>query len=80
MPPVVSGASRIGVRLKLAREAAGLTQLDAMVAIRQAGHPKLSVSTLQRWERTGAISFEDAILMARIYGTTLDEMAGLPSR
>lgn len=68
--------SRLGVRLRLAREAAGMTQLDAVVAMRQLGRQKLSESTLQRWEATGSVRLDDAMLLARAYGCSLDDLAG----
>lgn len=78
MSTPTGASSRLGTRLKLAREAAGLTQLDAVVALRQLGRVRLSSSTLQRWEYTGAIPLEDAMLLARAYEISLDELAGMP--
>lgn len=49
-----------------------------MHEVRQHGRPTLSESSLQRWEYTGSIRLADAIILARIYGCSLDELAGVP--
>lgn len=66
----------LGQRLQRARQAAGLTQVEAMREVRQHGRPSLSESSLQRWEATGSIRLADAIILARVYGVTLDELVG----
>jgi transcriptional regulator with XRE-family HTH domain len=67
----------LGKRLQAARQRTGLTQVEAMQEVRQHGRPSLSESSLQRWEATGSVQLADAIVLARVYGCTLDELAGL---
>lgn len=48
-----------------------------MREVRQHGRPTLSESSLQRWEATGSIRLADAIILARVYGVSMDELVGL---
>lgn len=73
----ISREQRLGDRLQAARQVAGLTQVEALREVRQHGRPTLSESSLQRWEATGSIRLADAVILARVYGCSLDELAGL---
>jgi hypothetical protein len=37
---------------------------------------EITTSTLQRWESSGLLSFDSAVRLADIYGTTIDSLAG----
>lgn len=61
----------VAARLREARDAAGLTQEEVWAAFRDGDRPT-SLSSIQRWEYTGSLKFEDARMWALITRVSLD--------
>ena len=66
---------RISAALRTARERAGLTEQEVIDLLHARG-VSISISTLERWERTGGIRLEEAVDVAAVYHMSLDELAG----
>lgn len=67
----------IGRSLKAAREARGMTQEDVAFELRVRAAEHDSLGTVKRWETIGSIKLDDAVILASIYGMTVDELVSL---
>jgi hypothetical protein len=66
---------RSSAALRCARERASLDAQEVVDLMRARG-VSISTATLERWERTGGIRLEEAVDLAAVYHTSIDELAG----
>ena len=65
----------IAQALRRARRWRGVTQ-EALAALLRESGATTATNTVQRWERTGSIKLDDAMLLASTYRITLEQLAG----
>lgn len=65
----------IAQALRRARRWKGITQ-EALAALLRTMGATTATNTVQRWERTGSIKLDDAMLLAMTYGISLEQLAG----
>ena len=70
---------RISAALRKARSRASLSPQQVVDLMRARGVP-ITTATLERWEHTGGIRLEEAVDLAAVYHTTIDELAGRRAR
>jgi hypothetical protein len=70
---------RISAALRKARSRASLSEHQVVDLMRARGVP-ITQAMLERWEHTGGIRLEEAVDLAAVYHTTIDELAGRRAR
>ena len=76
--PAEQTLTRVAAGLRAARLRAGLDERRVVELLAGQGL-EISIQTLLRWEESGLIHVDAAVMLADAYGTALDTLAGRPA-